>query len=96
MPEPFLDCPLQGCLSPHMPVALFAPGEGKLGMLSTCSQPLLSILPISNFVRNVVEVFEALFHLGFEERGNQEWMVVVLVCETEITAWVGCSPKGLN
>lgn len=27
MPEPFLDCPLQGCLSPHMPVALFAPGR---------------------------------------------------------------------
>ena len=54
-------------------------------MLSTCSQPLPLHPSYLHLVRNIVEAFEALFHLGCEERGNQEWMVVVLVCETEIT-----------
>lgn len=54
------------------------------------SQPLPLHPSYLQLVRNIVEAFEVLFHLGCEERGNQEWMVVVVVvCETEITESMG-------
>lgn len=61
-------------------------------MLSMYSQPLLLHPSYLQLVRNIVEAFEALFHLGCEERRNQEWMVVVVVCETKITESMGGMP----
>jgi hypothetical protein len=58
-------------------------------MLSMYSQRLPLHPSYLQLVRNIAEACEAFFHLGCEERGNQEWMVVVLVCETEITESTG-------